>query len=102
ERRRRPQHILRPGDEAIDHRAQALDLAPALRAGGDMRLGRGNLAGRQRLERVGGGELCPVATVETWAHRRRPGLGGSRLCWWSPRCLGRWRGEWGALIPPPP
>ena len=46
QRCRRTQHIGRPGDEPIDHRAKALQLALAIRARGDVGFGRGNLARR--------------------------------------------------------
>ena len=46
ERRRRTQYIGGPGDEPIDHRPEALQLALAIRARGDVGFGRGNLVGR--------------------------------------------------------
>jgi hypothetical protein len=42
----RTQEVGGPGDEPIDHRAEALQLALAIRARGDMGFGRGNLARR--------------------------------------------------------
>ena len=49
QRCRRTQHIGGPGDEPVDHRAEALQLALAIRARGDMGFGRGNLARGQGL-----------------------------------------------------
>ena len=57
QRCRRTQHIGGPGDEPIDHRAEALQLALAIRARGDMGFGRGNLARRQGLQGVGARQL---------------------------------------------
>ena len=63
QRCRRTQHIGGPRDEPIDHRTQALQLALAIRARGDVGFGRGNLARRQRLQGVGAAQLGPVAAV---------------------------------------
>jgi len=70
QRCRRTQHIGGPGDEAVDDRAQALQLALAIRARGDVGFGRGNLARRQDLQRVGARQLDPFAAA--------PGVGGMR------------------------
>src|SRR5207248_9904005 len=66
------QHIAPPGDEPVDHRAEALQFAPAIRARGDVRFGRGNLARRQCLSGVGAGYLALLAAV------RLPDPGGMR------------------------
>jgi len=44
QRRRWTQHVGGPGDEPIDHRLEALQLALAIWARGDVGFGRGNLA----------------------------------------------------------
>jgi len=43
---RRAQHVCGPGDELSDHRAEALQLALAIRTRGDVRFGRRNFARR--------------------------------------------------------
>jgi len=62
-RRRRTQHIRGPGDKPVNHRAQALQLALAIRARGDMGFGRGNLACGQDLQSVGKRQLGDFAAV---------------------------------------
>src|SRR5690348_5913481 len=49
----RTQHIGGPGDKPIDHRAEALQLALAIRARGDVRLDRRDFARRQDLQGIG-------------------------------------------------
>ena len=63
----RTQHVGRPGDEPVDHRTEALQLAPAIRARGNVGLGPGNLARRQDLQGVGARQLAGFATVQVWA-----------------------------------
>jgi hypothetical protein len=63
QRCRRTQHIGGPHDEPIDHRAETLQLTPAIRARGDVRLCRGNLAPRQGLSCVGAGYLALLAAI---------------------------------------
>src|SRR6185437_16768789 len=57
--------------ETVDHRAQARELAPALRAGRDMRLGRGNLALRHGVQSIGAGEIGVLAMVQARAGTHR-------------------------------
>src|SRR5690606_892788 len=63
QRRRRTQYIRRPGDEPIDHRAEALQLALAVRARLDVCLDRGHFARRQDLQGVGACDLALLAAV---------------------------------------
>jgi hypothetical protein len=61
-----------PGDEPIDHRAQALQLALAIRARSDMGFGRGSLTRRQDLQGVGTRYLVLPAGVKVWARAHTP------------------------------
>jgi hypothetical protein len=55
------QHIGGAGDETIDDRAQALQLAPAIRARSDVGFRYSNLARRQDLQGVGAHQLALLA-----------------------------------------
>src|ERR1700751_5069203 len=79
QRCRRTQHIGGPGDEPINHRAEALQFALAIRARGNVGFGRGNLARRQDLQGVGARYLALLATV---AMTRTHGFPGSAVSVW--------------------
>src|SRR5438105_9707511 len=99
QRCRRTQHIGRPGNEPVDHRAQALQFAPAIRAGGDMRFSRGNLARGQDLQGIRAGCLAMPAAV------RLPDPGGMRALHtpnYVKRELSDWSGARGAKKAPLP
>jgi len=64
---RRTQHVRGPGDELSDHRAEAFQLALALRTRGDVGFGRSNFAPIQDLQSVGARQLGVVARVQVLA-----------------------------------
>ena len=72
QRCRRTQHVGGPGDEPIDHRAEALQLALAIRARGDMGFGRRSLTRRQNLQGEGARRLALLAAVPVWTRPHAP------------------------------
>src|SRR5579871_35443 len=78
----RTEHIGRPADQTVEHRAKTLQFLPAIRAARDMALGRRNLRFGKCVSGVGAGGLALLASVG--AHDISPFAANASRSLWSP------------------